>query len=216
MIAFGKGFSPELCAEAGVKGGAALLFNANQAARHRQETPQTLLCNCELPGQWPEAVFWGWRPEGEIRWPFEAQDKQDRRSAKRDASSRCTLSGALIGCAGMPIRVREVRAAKPLPALCAATLPKNLAGYFPRRDALASPFLWLFLQLFHDDLPGTRPECPMTLMEMFQGVRSTTATLLTPLHARYKRPSEVAAMFRTVPPPEGMAARANSCVVGLN
>src|SRR5437667_5423062 len=45
---------------------------------------------------------------------------------------------------------------------------------------------------------------------------STTPTLLTPLHARYTRPSDVAAMFRTVPPPDGISARANSSVFGLN
>src|SRR5437667_6787060 len=44
---------------------------------------------------------------------------------------------------------------------------------------------------------------------------STTPTLLTPLQARYTRPSEVAAIFRTVPPPEGIFVRANSSVFGL-
>src|SRR6266571_500006 len=45
---------------------------------------------------------------------------------------------------------------------------------------------------------------------------STTPTLFTPLHARYTRPSFVAAMFRTVPPPDGIVARANACVFGSN
>src|SRR3989441_319658 len=47
-------------------------------------------------------------------------------------------------------------------------------------------------------------------------VASTTPTLFTPLHARYTRPSFVAAMFRTVPPPDGIVARANACVFGSN
>src|SRR5437016_5916994 len=34
--------------------------------------------------------------------------------------------------------------------------------------------------------------------------RSTTATLLTPLHARYSLRSGVATMFRTTPPPDGI------------
>src|ERR1700730_15075221 len=45
---------------------------------------------------------------------------------------------------------------------------------------------------------------------------STTPTLSTPLHAIYTRPSDVAAMLRTVPPPDGMLARANPSVFGLN
>src|SRR6266446_10400423 len=49
-----------------------------------------------------------------------------------------------------------------------------------------------------------------------QRAGSTTPTLLTPLHAIYTRPSEVAAIFRTVPPPEGMFARAKLSVFGSN
>src|SRR5207247_617954 len=52
--------------------------------------------------------------------------------------------------------------------------------------------------------------------EGHQRAGSTTPTLLTPLHAIYTRPSEVAAIFRTVPPPEGMLARAKLSVFGSN
>src|SRR5713101_267985 len=45
---------------------------------------------------------------------------------------------------------------------------------------------------------------------------STTPTLFTPLQAIYTRPYGAAAMFRTVPPPDGIAARANSSVFGSN
>src|SRR5258705_487721 len=48
----------------------------------------------------------------------------------------------------------------------------------------------------------------------FVGV--TTPTLSTPLHAMYTRPSDVAAILRTTPPPEGILALANVCVFGLN
>src|SRR5204863_5625161 len=52
--------------------------------------------------------------------------------------------------------------------------------------------------------------------ERRQRAGSTTPTLLTPLHAIYTRPSEVAVIFRTVPPPEGMLARAKLSVFGSN
>src|SRR6185369_12821478 len=58
--------------------------------------------------------------------------------------------------------------------------------------------------------------CTASRATRHQWIGSTTPTLLTPLHARYTRPSDVAAMFRTVPPPEGISARANSSVFGLN
>src|SRR5215831_5648885 len=48
----------------------------------------------------------------------------------------------------------------------------------------------------------------------FVGV--TMPTLSTPLHAMYTRPSAVAAMLRTTPPPEGIFARAKVCVFGSN
>src|SRR5690242_4425028 len=42
----------------------------------------------------------------------------------------------------------------------------------------------------------------------------TTPTLFTPLQAIYTRPSGVATMLRTVPPPEGIGALANCSVFG--
>jgi len=45
---------------------------------------------------------------------------------------------------------------------------------------------------------------------------STIPILSTPLHARYRRPSGVAAMFRTTPPPDGIVARANFSDDGSN
>jgi len=43
---------------------------------------------------------------------------------------------------------------------------------------------------------------------------STIPTLLAPLHAMYTRPSGVAAILRTTPPPDGILARANVSVLG--
>ena len=48
-----------------------------------------------------------------------------------------------------------------------------------------------------------------------QRTRSTMPTLFTPLQAIYTRPSAVAAILRTTPPPEGMAARANCSFFGF-
>ena len=45
---------------------------------------------------------------------------------------------------------------------------------------------------------------------------STTPTLSTPLQAIYTRPSLVAAMFRTTPPPEGICAHEKRPVFGSN
>src|SRR5882762_9738556 len=48
-----------------------------------------------------------------------------------------------------------------------------------------------------------------------QRTRSTMPTLFTPLQVIYTRPSAVAAILRTTPPPEGMAARANFSFLGF-
>jgi len=47
-------------------------------------------------------------------------------------------------------------------------------------------------------------------------LRSTTATLFTPLHARYNRRSGVATMLRTTPPPDGIAFLLKLSDVGSN
>src|ERR1700730_1834941 len=45
---------------------------------------------------------------------------------------------------------------------------------------------------------------------------STTATLFTPLHARYNRPSGVATILRTTPPPDGIGWALKLCDLGSN
>ena len=50
---------------------------------------------------------------------------------------------------------------------------------------------------------------PQIFLIGYLGFGSTIPILSTPLHARYIRPSGVAAMFRTTPPPDGIVARAN-------
>lgn len=47
-------------------------------------------------------------------------------------------------------------------------------------------------------------------------VTSTTATLFTPLHARYSRRSGVATMLRTTPPPDGISALLKLSDLGSN
>src|SRR5690349_7297693 len=47
-----------------------------------------------------------------------------------------------------------------------------------------------------------------------QWAGTTTPTLFTPLHAIYTRPSTVAAILRTVPPPDGIFVRAIASVLG--
>src|SRR5438876_4540052 len=46
--------------------------------------------------------------------------------------------------------------------------------------------------------------------------RSTTATLFTPLHARYSRRSGVATILRTTPPPDGICFVLKLCDLGSN
>src|SRR5580693_10041107 len=47
-------------------------------------------------------------------------------------------------------------------------------------------------------------------------VTSTTATLFTPLHARYRRRSGVATMLRTTPPPDGISSLLKLSDLGSN
>jgi hypothetical protein len=42
----------------------------------------------------------------------------------------------------------------------------------------------------------------------------TIATLLTPLHAKYRRPSFVATVFRNTPPPDGISSEESCWVLG--
>ena len=51
---------------------------------------------------------------------------------------------------------------------------------------------------------------------MFYRFRLTTATLFTPLHARYSCRSGVATMLRTTPPPDGIACVLNFSALGSN
>ena len=84
-----------------------------------------------------------------------------REAGDKTAAFKTALAGALIGRAGMPVRIGVMHAAKPLPALRAAALPRNFAGYFPGRDALAGSLLGFFLELFHGDLLAKRREYSM-------------------------------------------------------
>src|SRR5260370_36717537 len=98
----------------------------------------------------------------------------------------------------MPVRVREMSPAIPLAAALAVLLSAVVAGFIHARNCLTKLFLGFCCCCVHGILHATREaEGKGT-----QRARSTTPTLLTPLQAIYTRPSEVAALLRTVPPPE--------------
>src|SRR6266581_6614286 len=88
-----------------------------------------------------------------------------------------------------------------------------ITWFVDARYALADLFFGLYACRTHGVLQNTKDHSPVSGC---QRAGSTTPTLLTPLHAIYTRPSEVAAIFRIVPPPEGMFARAKLSVFGSN
>lgn len=101
----------------------------------------------------------------------------------------------------------------PLTAALAILLGAMVTRFIHTRNRLAELFLGLYGCCSHGILTA--------LLMVQQGretqwALSTTPTLFTPLQAIYTRPSEVAAIFRTVPPPDGIFARANFSVLGLN
>src|SRR5260370_12174716 len=98
----------------------------------------------------------------------------------------------------MPVRIGEMSGAIALAAGLAVRLGAVVAGFIDARNCLAKLFLGFCCCCVHGNLHATREaEGKGT-----QRARSTTPTLFTPLQAIYTRPSEVAAMLRTVPPPE--------------
>src|SRR5882762_1293050 len=120
---------------------------------------------------------------------------------------------ALFGCARMPVRVRKMSPAIPLAAARAILLSALVAGFIHARNCLTVLFLGFYGCCVHRILHGTKDGAAG---KGPQRTRSTMPTLFTPLQAIYTRPSAVAAILRTTPPPEGMAARANFSVFGLN
>ena len=109
----------------------------------------------------------------------------------------CALAHALFGCARMPVRVRKMSPAIPLTTALAILLSAVVAGFIHARDCLTELFLGFYSGCVHDILHGTRVNAAG---KGTQGARSTTPALFTPLQAIYTRPSEVAAILRTVPP----------------
>ena len=105
----------------------------------------------------------------------------------------------LLRCAGVPFRIGEVCAAEPLLAAFAELLRADIARFIHARDSLAKLFLRLYGGWVHDFLHGTLDGAGR---KGNQRPGSTTPTLSTPLQAIYTRPSEVAAIFRTVPQPK--------------
>ena len=120
---------------------------------------------------------------------------------------------ALFGCARMPVRVRKMSPAIPLTAARTVLLSALVAGFIHARNRLTELFLGFYGCCVHRILHGAKDG---TAGKRPQRTRSTTPTLSTPLQAIYTRPSAVAAILRTTPPPEGMVARANLSVFGSN
>src|SRR5713226_6678048 len=133
-------------------------------------------------------------------------------NAQPGANSNKKLAHALIGCTRMPVRIGEMSAAIPLAAARAILLSAAVAGFIHARNCLTKLLLGFCCCCVHGILRATREAAGKGT----QRARSTTPTLFTPLQAIYTRPSEVAAMLRTVPPPEGIIARANCSVWGSN
>src|SRR5437588_2347586 len=110
----------------------------------------------------------------------------------------------------MPLRVRVMRAAEPLAAALAKLLSALIAGFIHARNSLTRMFLRLY-----GGCSGHRSSSAMhAARKGGQRAGATTPTLFTPLHAIYTRPSAVAAILRTVPPPEGIFSRAMASVLG--
>src|SRR5712664_592988 len=112
----------------------------------------------------------------------------------------------------MPVGVGEMGSAEPLGAPLAILLGPLVAGFIQPRNSLTKLLFGFCGYCVHRILRGIKAAQGRGT----QRAGSTTPTLFTPLHAIYTRPSSVATMWRTVPPPEGIAARANCSVLGLN
>ena len=119
----------------------------------------------------------------------------------------------LFRCAWMPVGVRKMSPAIPLTAALAKLLSTAVAGFIHARNSLTELFFGSCGCCVHCILHDTKDRIAV---KGPQRTRSTTPTLSTPLQAIYTLPSAVAAILRTTPPPEGMAARANLSVFGSN
>src|SRR6266403_2604931 len=122
------------------------------------------------------------------------------------------LTFALLGRTRMPVGVGEMSSAEPLGAPLAILLRALVAGLIHARNSLTKLWFGFCGCCVHRILRETKTARGQGI----QRAGSTTPTLFTPLQAIYTRPSAVATMWRTVPPPEGIAARANCSVLGLN
>jgi hypothetical protein len=69
---------------------------------------------------------------------------------------RCESAHALFGCASVPVRVGEMRAAKPLAAAFAELLGAMIAGFIHARNCLAELFLGFYGCCVHGILHATR------------------------------------------------------------
>src|SRR5258708_38915822 len=112
----------------------------------------------------------------------------------------------------MPVRIGKVSPAIPLAAALAVLLSAVVAGFIDARNCLTKLFLGFCCCCVQGILHATREAAGKGT----QRARSPTPTLFTPLQAIYTHPSAVASMFRAVPPPDGVIARANCSGLGSN
>src|SRR6266850_6943291 len=68
----------------------------------------------------------------------------------------CESAHALFGCAGVPVRVGEMRPAKPLAAAFAKLLGAMIAGFIHARNCLTELFLGSYGCCVHGILHATR------------------------------------------------------------
>src|SRR6267378_3663888 len=95
---------------------------------------------------------------------------------------RCESAHALFGCAGMPVRIREMSPAKPLTAARAKLLSALTARLIHARDCLTELFLGFYGCCVHNTLHGARDDAAG---KATQRARSTTPTGSTPLQTIY-------------------------------
>src|SRR6266481_6396507 len=178
-------------------------------------------------GQWILSAGFAHGAQAERRrTPHPSTLKEVRAPVKNSRGGCCAIANGSFGgeiasesastlfrCAWMPVGVRKMSPAIPLTAALARLLSALVAGFIHARYCLAELFFGFYGRCVHRILHGAKDGIAV---KRPQRTRSTTPTLSTPLQAIYTRPSAVAAMLRTTPPPEGMVARANFSVFGSN
>src|ERR1700730_1648499 len=191
----------------------------NYALKRSDQMVVGAVVSCERDdrvGQWilSSGIICAWRADGAGRHSHPLTLTEVRPAVKNSRGGCCAIANGPFGgkiCsesahtlfrgARMPVRVRKMSSAIPLTAALARLLSALVAGFIHARNCLTGLFLGFYGCCVHRILHGMKD---VTAGKSAQRARSTTPTLFTPLQAIYTRPSVVAAMLRTTPPPEGM------------